>query len=72
MLLTENTIRHIYGAAIIQGQSMPRKNMVLILSRPFDTPVGIWWTDKKNDAGKRLFNVGSYLTDGKQPGFFST
>lgn len=72
MLLTEQTIRSIYGAAMVQGQSMPRKNKVLILNRPFDTPVGIWWTGRKNDQGKSLFNVGTYRADGSQPGFFTT
>lgn len=72
MLLTESTIRHMYGTAMAQGESMPRKNKVLILNRPFDLPVGIWWTGRKNDAGKPLFNVGTYRSDGQQPGFFTT
>lgn len=71
MLLTENTIRSMYGAAMAQGESMPRKGKVLILNRPFDTPVGIWWTGRKSDAGKALYNVGAYLPDGKQPGFYN-
>ena len=70
MLMVERTVRFIYGDAL-RDTKMPRKNEMTVIAYPNPRPpVGIWWTDRKSDEGKRLFNVGAIRPDGSTPPLF--
>ncbi len=72
MLMVERTVRHTYSHILSAETKMPRKGQVVYLSSPYiPVGVGIWWTDRKSDEGKRLFNCGRVRVDGGEPPLFS-
>ena len=72
MLMTERTIRHAYSHILSKETKMPRKGQVVYLSSPYIAAgIGIWWTDRKSNEGKRLFNCGRVRIDGSEPPLFS-
>lgn len=71
MLMVESTVRHMYslGAEI----KMPRKGEKLLVVPPIASgrePHAVYWTNRKSDDGKRLFNAGIFREDGSEPPLF--
>lgn len=72
MLMVERTVRHVYGHLMDSGMKMPKKGQSLYLSAPYcPTGIGIHWTERKSDEGKRLYNCGRVRLDGTLPPLFS-
>lgn len=71
MLMDECTVRYIYN--LDAGTKMPKKGEKLLVVWPTGSgrePHAIFWTDRKSDEGKRLFNAGIFREDGVEPPLF--
>lgn len=71
MLMVERTVRYMYALDV--GTKMPKKGEKLLVVPPSalgKEPHAIFWTDRKSDDGKRLFNAGVFREDGTEPPLF--
>jgi hypothetical protein len=51
-------------------ESLPKKGQQVLVNSPYQCIV-ILWTDRKNDRGERLYNVGHFDGTGKEPSFYN-
>lgn len=69
MLVTKETAQCAYG---ITGEQLPSKGKNTVIVMPYNAqPLVVFWTNRKNDRGDRLYNVGHYDGTTNQPPLYN-